>query len=44
MRRLGVVPDALASKALHRFKSLVETGEVPTLEANPSARGKGDLL
>lgn len=44
MARLGVVPDALAMKALRRFKSLAETGEIPTLEGNPSARGEGDVL
>ena len=42
--RLGIVPDALAGVALDRFKSLVETGEIPTLEKNPSARGQGDRL
>ncbi|WP_435174676.1 SRPBCC family protein [Halorussus sp. AFM4] len=44
MGLLGVVPEALASKALYRFKSLAETGEIPTLERNPSARGRGDLV
>ena len=44
LNRLGIVPDALAGTALRRFKSLVETGEIPTLERNPSARGSGDLL
>lgn len=44
MQRLGVVPEALAGTALDRFKSLAETGEVPSLEKNPSARGAGDLL
>lgn len=44
MGRFGVVPDALVGKTLRRFQSLVETGEVPTLEGNPSARGRGDLL
>ncbi|WP_408957066.1 SRPBCC family protein [Natrinema sp. 74] len=43
-KRLEVVPDALAAVALDRFKSLVETGEIPTLERNPSARGAGDTL
>lgn len=38
MKRFGVVPGTLASKALRRFKSLVETGEIPTTERNPSAR------
>lgn len=44
VRRTGLVPETLASKALYRFKSLAETGEIPTLEANPSARGSGDLV
>jgi uncharacterized membrane protein len=43
LKRLDVVPGVLVGTALRRFKSLVETGEVPSLEANPSARGKGDL-
>ena len=42
--RLSVVPGTLAEKVLDRFKSLAETGEIPTLERNPSARGRGDLL
>lgn len=42
--RLDVVPEALASEMLRRFKRLVETGEIATLEGNPSARGAGDLL
>ncbi len=41
---LGAVPRVLAEKALRRFKSLVETGEIPTLERNPSARGSGDIV
>ena len=28
-------------KVLHNFKSLAETGEIPTLERNPSARANG---
>lgn len=44
MDRLGIVPESLAGAALDRFKSLAETGEIPTTEANPSARGKGDLV
>jgi hypothetical protein len=44
MERLDLVPNAAAGKALRRFKSLVETGEMPTLEGNPSARGSGDPL
>ena len=44
LKRLGVAPGALANKALRRFKSLAETGEIPTLDRNPSARGRGDLL
>ncbi len=37
-RLLGVVPSPLAGRVLRRFKSLVETGEVPTTKRNPSAR------
>lgn len=44
MERFGVVPDTIVGEALRRFKSLAETGEIPTLERNPSARGSGDLL
>lgn len=44
MRLFAFVPSALAGKALRRFKSLVETGEMPTLERNPSARGMGDTV
>lgn len=44
MERLDVLPKALANKMLYRYKSLVETGEIPTLERNPSGRGRGDLL
>ncbi len=38
------VPETVVGKALRRFKSLAETGEIPTLERNPSARGRGDRL
>ena len=34
----GVVPKELASKALHSFKSLVLTGEIPTTDRQPAAR------
>lgn len=34
---LGFVSDTLAGKVLRRFKSLVETGEIPTLAHNPAA-------
>lgn len=44
MKFSGFVPAVLAKKALHRFKSLAETGEIPTLEGNPSARGRGDVI
>lgn len=37
-KRLGMMPSMLVEKALRRFKSLAETGEIPTLEHNPSAR------
>ena len=32
------VPAALASKSLHYFKALVQTGEIPTTERQPAAR------
>ncbi len=41
---LGFAPRAATTKALHRLRSLVETGEVPTLAHNPSARGMGDRI
>ena len=44
MERLGIVPKALANKVLYRYKSLVEAEEIPTLEGNPSGRGRGDFL
>lgn len=44
VQRVGIVPKTVAETALRRFKSLAETGEIPTLEANPSARGRGDLV
>lgn len=42
--RLDAVPESLGGTALDRFKSLAETGEIPTTESNPSARGRGDLV
>lgn len=44
LERLAPVVEALVGTALDRLKSLAETGEVPTTERNPSARGRGDLL
>jgi uncharacterized membrane protein len=38
MRLLGDVPHLVVLRALRRFKSLVETGEVPTIERQPAAR------
>jgi uncharacterized membrane protein len=37
----GAPGKLLATKALHRFKSLAETGEVPTLTRQPAARHDG---
>lgn len=34
----NTVPGALASKSLHYFKALVQTGEIPTTERQPAAR------
>ena len=36
-----LVTSAALFEALHRFKSLVETGEIPTLDRNPHARHSG---
>jgi len=36
--------ETLVNKALRRFKSLAETGEIPSLERNPSGRGRGDAV
>jgi uncharacterized membrane protein len=42
---VGAAAGALVIKALYRTKALIETGEVPTLEKNPSARpGEGDRV
>jgi uncharacterized membrane protein len=41
IRLLGFAPRVLATKALYRFKSLAETGEIPTLKRNPAARDDG---
>ncbi|MNX76414.1 Polyketide cyclase / dehydrase and lipid transport [compost metagenome] len=38
---LGVVPSAIEGKVLRRFKSLVETGEIPTTRRQPACRGAG---
>jgi uncharacterized membrane protein len=37
-----MAPRMAAERALRRFKSLAETGEMPTLSQNVSARGVGD--
>ena len=34
----NTAPAALASKSLHYFKALVQTGEIPTTERQPAAR------
>jgi uncharacterized membrane protein len=36
------IPRGIAGQSLRRFKSLVETGEIPTLEHNSSGRGSSD--
>ncbi len=35
-------PHMIIGKVLHNFKSLAETGEIPTLERNPSARSQNE--
>ena len=41
----GALPEVVTSasvfEALHRFKALIETGEIPTLDRNPHARHSG---
>jgi hypothetical protein len=38
MKTLSIIPRTIAEKSLRRFKSLAETGEIPTLAHNPAAR------
>jgi uncharacterized membrane protein len=40
-KSLGPAPQLLLQKALRRFKSLAETGEIPNLTRNPAARAGG---
>jgi uncharacterized membrane protein len=35
---LGSAPEMLVGRALRRLKALIEAGEIPTLDLNPSAR------
>ena len=37
----GAGPESLASKALYRFKTLIETGEIPTEKPQPAGRNNG---
>ncbi|NOK17113.1 SRPBCC family protein [Corallococcus carmarthensis] len=41
-KRLHAIPAMQMMKTLRRFKSLAETGEMPTLDHNPSARVSAD--
>jgi uncharacterized membrane protein len=41
VKLLGPAPKLFVQKALRRFKSLAETGEIPSLERNPAARNDG---
>lgn len=43
-RRLDLVPETIAGETLSRFKSLVESGEIPSLDENSSGRGSGDMV
>ncbi len=43
-KALRSVPRAITENTLRRFKSLVETGEIPTLANNPSGRGESDTF
>jgi uncharacterized membrane protein len=42
VKALHILPRGIAGQSLRRFKSLVETGEVPSLQRNPSGRGASD--
>ncbi|SFC62607.1 Uncharacterized membrane protein [Halobiforma haloterrestris] len=44
LSRFGTPVELVAGESLRRFKSLAETGEIPSTEANPSGRGRGDLV
>ncbi|RKG81888.1 SRPBCC family protein [Corallococcus exercitus] len=41
-KRMRGIPAMQVMKSLRRFKSLAETGEIPTLDHNPSARVSAD--
>lgn len=41
VKLLRAVPQTMLYKALRRFKSLAETGEIPTTERQPAARNDG---
>ena len=43
-KMLKMIPQSIGGSSLRRFKSLAETGEIPTLENNVSARGRTDLV
>jgi len=38
----SIAPDLMLVKVLHRFKAFAETGEVPTLQWNPSHRAEAE--
>lgn len=38
---LGEMPELLVGKVLNHFKSLIETGEIPTTKNQPAARNGG---
>lgn len=44
LEQFDIAPKTLVGVALDRFKSLVESGEIPTLSGNPSGRGAGDTV
>jgi uncharacterized membrane protein len=41
IKLLGFVPKQMAYKALFRFKSLAETGEIPSIKNQPAGRNDG---
>lgn len=42
-KALGVVPKEIVSKALYRFRALLETGEIPTINGQPAGNGIGRM-
>jgi uncharacterized membrane protein len=44
VKAFSIVPKTIAEASLRHLKNLAETGEIPTLDGNVSARGTSDLV